>query len=100
MRTDRDAIADFIASGSDAAFTALVDRHYAMVHGVCRRVAGNEADADDAAQAVFLVLAAQARRVAGREDVGGWLHHVARHVASRVRASARSRKAREHAAAA
>lgn len=99
MRTDRDATAEFIATGSDTAFTGLVERHYAMVHGVCRRVAGNGADADDAAQAVFLVLAAQARRVAGREDVGGWLHHVARHVALRVRASAQARRSRERAAA-
>jgi RNA polymerase sigma factor (sigma-70 family) len=74
------------------AFTAIVRRHGPMVRGVCRRVLGNDADADDAVQAVFVVLLRKAAGVRPRNQLGNWLYGVAVNVARRGRdANARRR---------
>jgi RNA polymerase sigma factor (sigma-70 family) len=72
-------------AGSEAAFTALVDRHGAMVLSVCRKVLGDPNDAHDAFQATFLVLVSKAGSIRKRESVGGWLFGIARRVAARAR---------------
>ncbi len=43
---------------AEAAFAAIVDRHGAMVLRTCRRILGDEHEAQDAAQVTFLVLRA------------------------------------------
>jgi RNA polymerase sigma factor (sigma-70 family) len=83
------------AEEAEAAFAALVERHGAMVLGVCRRVLGNRDGADDAFQATFLVLAKKAAAIARREQLASWLHGVARRAALDARARAARRKARE-----
>jgi Sigma-70 region 2 len=47
----------FIADRDEAAFAALVNRHGSMVLAVCRSVLHDQHDAEDAFQAVFLLLA-------------------------------------------
>jgi RNA polymerase sigma factor (sigma-70 family) len=64
-----------------------------MVLSVCRRVAGNVHDAEDAFQATFLVLVRKAASVVPRDLVGNWLYGVA----YRTALAARGKTARQHA---
>lgn len=81
--SDQALLERFVACGDPEAFAGLVDRHGAMVWGICRRVLWQPQDAEDALQAVFIVLARKARSIRGG-NVAGWLFRVARRVAARA----------------
>ena len=84
-----DEIVDRFLSGdetdSDHAFRTLVERHGPMVLGVCRQVLDHEADAEDAFQLTFLVLARKVASVRNRAILGAWLHEVAYRTAVKTR---------------
>ncbi len=82
-------------SEAEAAFAALVSRHGPMVLGVCRHRLGDPHTADDAFQAVFLVLARRAGSIRRPDLLGPWLHAVATKVARKARAQANRRRRRE-----
>jgi RNA polymerase sigma factor (sigma-70 family) len=86
--SDRELLHRFAVQRDEAAFAALVERHGAMVLRVCRRTLGNDADAEDAFQAVFLVLARKAGGSAWHESVASWLHAATHRVASDLRRKA------------
>jgi RNA polymerase sigma factor (sigma-70 family) len=93
--TDGRLLGEYVRAGDAAAFEALVRRHGPMVLGVCRRIVRDPHLADDAFQAVWLVLARKASAVRPREHVGNWLYGVAYHCALKARRSANRWKSRE-----
>src|ERR1700730_8951829 len=74
--SDGQLLDHFIEHKDEGAFTALVQRHGAMVWGVCRRMLPHHHDVEDAFQATFIVLARNAASVRRRERVASWLHGV------------------------
>jgi len=101
LRRDEDSLSDgqlldsFVRTRDEAAFAALVRRHGPMVWGVCLRIVGRAADAEDAFQATFLILVRKAAAVKPREAVGNWLYGVARHAALKARTACSKVRARE-----
>ncbi|WP_406699206.1 sigma-70 family RNA polymerase sigma factor [Singulisphaera sp. Ch08] len=97
--SDRQLLERFVARRDDAgeaAFAALVARHGPMVLGVCRQFLGDRHHAEDAFQAVFLVLARKARSLREPELLGNWLYGVAIRTARKARGQlARRRRTEE-----
>ena len=78
----------------EEAFAELVRRFGPAVFGVCRRTLSDHHLAEDAFQAVFVVLARKADSIRPPGAVGGWLYGVARKAAAEA-AAMRRRKNRE-----
>src|SRR6267378_3094310 len=92
---DQELLRRFVDGRDEAAFETILRRHGAMVLDVCRGVLGNEADAEDAFQATFLILAQKAGAIRKLVSVGSWLHGVAYRTALKARAGSAKRKKHE-----
>lgn len=93
--TDGQLLECFIERRDAAAVEVLIRRHGSMVLGVCRRLLGNDHDAEDAFQATFLVLVCKAPSIRPRGMVGNWLYGVARRTALRAKVAVAKRRSRE-----
>jgi RNA polymerase sigma factor (sigma-70 family) len=98
VRTDEQLLQQFISrsdESAEAAFALLVARYGPIVHRVCLSILGNSHDTQDAAQAVFLVLARKARSIRKPESLGPWLHGVSVRVARRAKSASGRRRVAE-----
>ncbi|WP_435009078.1 sigma-70 family RNA polymerase sigma factor [Tundrisphaera lichenicola] len=89
-----DPVARSSGESAEVAFSALIERHGSMVYRVCLDIVGNRHDAEDAYQAVLLVLARRAGSVRHRDSAAGWLLGVERRVSARAQLDLARR--REH----
>jgi RNA polymerase sigma factor (sigma-70 family) len=87
--SDAALLTRFVRSKDDAAFELLVWRHGSMVLAACQRLLRNHEDAEDAFQAVFLVLAKKAKSVIRATALPAWLHRVAIRISARLASSRR-----------
>ncbi len=90
--SDSELLRAFVRTGDDLVFAQRVPRHAGLVMGVCRRVLGNEQDAEDAFQATFLVLARKAGSLKNGKSLPAWLHRTAHRIALRARANKARRR--------
>jgi RNA polymerase sigma factor (sigma-70 family) len=93
--TDAELLKRFVVRDDHDAFTALVHRHGPMVWRVCRRLLHQAADAEDAWQATFLLLARRAGSIRKPASLASWLHGTAFHIAHKVRSAIDRRPTRE-----
>jgi RNA polymerase sigma factor (sigma-70 family) len=96
--SDRQLLERFNAgrdADAEAAFSALVGRHGNMVLEVCLQLLRDRQHAEDAFQAVFLVLARRARTIRDPDRLANWLYGVALRTARCARPRIKRRLRRE-----
>jgi RNA polymerase sigma-70 factor, ECF subfamily len=67
--------------GESESLNILLERHYSKIYAVCRRVAGNDADAADATQHALLSIARGIARFDGTSAFTTWAYRVATNAA-------------------
>src|SRR5271170_4694215 len=75
---DNALLREYVERGSEEAFAALVARHVNKVYSVALRHTRNPDQAEEITHAVFVILAAKARRLDKRVILSGWLYQTAR----------------------
>jgi RNA polymerase sigma factor (sigma-70 family) len=92
--SDSELIARFVRTSDSAALELLFLRHGPLVWSICCRILGASAEAEDAFQATFIVLARKARTITNGSVFASWLHRVAWRTAVTVQTT-RSRRLRQ-----
>lgn len=73
---DRELVAR-AKSGDRAAANELLRRHYDRIYAICRRIAGNDADAADATQEALMAIVRGLDRFDGKAKFSTWSYRVA-----------------------
>jgi RNA polymerase sigma factor (sigma-70 family) len=92
-RVDGELLSAYRARRDENAFAELVRRHGPLVFGVCQRVLHHSADAEDAFQATFVLLARHVATVDPHRPLASWLYAVAYRTA--IKAKSRRDRRRE-----
>jgi RNA polymerase sigma factor (sigma-70 family) len=96
MTESQELLAQYVQTGSDAAFRELVTRYIDLVYSVALRlVEGDMHRAEDVSQIVFTNLARLAPALPRDVMLGGWLHRDSCFVAANLMRSERRRRSRE-----
>ena len=99
--SDRQLLDRFTArrdAAAESAFAALVLRHGPLVICVCTEMLHNREHAEDAFQAVFLILARKAHSIRDADLLGNWLYGVALRTCRHTRHQLDRRRKNEEAA--
>src|SRR5438093_4974580 len=96
MTDSQKLLAEYVQSGSEAAFRELVIRYVDLVYSTALRlVEGDTHRAEDVAQAVFVDLTRKARTLSNDVMLGGWLHRHTCFVVANTMRGERRRRSRE-----
>jgi RNA polymerase sigma factor (sigma-70 family) len=92
---DGELLRRYVEEDSEAAFTALVHRHFGVVYAAALRQVRDPHDARGVAQVVFASLARHASALRHRTVLIGWLYTATRYAAGKAMRAERRREARE-----
>jgi RNA polymerase sigma factor (sigma-70 family) len=83
--SDSQLLDRFADQGDDKAFALLLERHGGEIFRLCKRMLGQDADAEDAFQSTFVFLARHAGSQRWKTSIGQWLFRVAYYIALKSR---------------
>src|SRR6478752_4323552 len=96
--SDLELLARYARQGAEDAFAEVVRRHAGLVYATALRVTRVPQLAEEVAQAVFLDLALNARKLRTDTVLVAWLYTVTRHIAANTLRGESRRLIREQAA--
>ncbi len=77
MSSDDRALVAQAQAGERAALDELIRRHYDRIYAICRRIAGNDADAADATQEALMAIVRGLAKFDNRAAFSTWSYRVA-----------------------
>lgn len=97
METSDENLVILAQAGDAAAFSALVSRHYDLIHRIGYRMLGSQVEAQDMAQDLCLSLASKIKNFRAEAKFTTWLYRVAINAArDRLRKRSTRRKVSEN----
>jgi RNA polymerase sigma factor (sigma-70 family) len=92
---DNELLREYVRTGSETAFAALVARYVDLVFSTALRHVRDRSLAEDVSQTVFCLLARKAASLRSTQTLAGWLYHTARFKAAKALRTEIRRRARE-----
>src|SRR3954471_23814247 len=92
---DMALVREYVAYQSESAFETLVCRHLGLVYSAALRQVNDPHQAEEIAQAVFIILARKAASLGANTILPSWLYLTARYVAADALKAQRRRQQRD-----